>query len=240
MDNRFNYEWQKYKRMFPEYEEGLFLNWVFPLRPEDFKGKKVLDAGCGNGRNAYWLKKWGAQVTAFDYNKEITEIAEKNAKVPVFVADIHDFSSSHHDIAVCIGVLNFLENPRKAIIHLMKHADMLVAWVYAKDDGGMVRYITGAVRALHMPIGVLHFFTYFASIPFWIAMKTITLKGNGWRVYFNRRSHYSFPFIHQIIFDQFLPEHANYWSEKDIRDLFRGYDVSIIKNQENGWNIIAR
>ncbi len=38
------------------------------LKPDWFRGKRVLDAGCGNGRWAYALSKLGAEVTALDVN----------------------------------------------------------------------------------------------------------------------------------------------------------------------------
>ena len=49
---RFGYEWNKFNKIVPKYELQ-FLKWVFPLKKEDFKDKKILDAGCGIGRNSY-------------------------------------------------------------------------------------------------------------------------------------------------------------------------------------------
>ena len=71
---RFSFEWKKYPLIIPEYEMQ-FLRWVYPLKPEDFMGKKVLDAGCGTGRNSFWPLIYGAkEVVAFDYDKEIVKI----------------------------------------------------------------------------------------------------------------------------------------------------------------------
>lgn len=38
------------------------------LKPEWFKGKRVLDAGCGNGRWSYGFSKLGAELTCADIN----------------------------------------------------------------------------------------------------------------------------------------------------------------------------
>ncbi|MDT7908013.1 MAG: class I SAM-dependent methyltransferase [Candidatus Calescibacterium sp.] len=75
---RFGYEWSKYGGIIPEYEIQ-FLRWVYPLKKEDFRGKEVLDAGCGTGRNSYWPLVYGAKrVVAFDYDERIVEVARRN------------------------------------------------------------------------------------------------------------------------------------------------------------------
>lgn len=50
------------------------------LKPEWFHGKRVLDAGCGNGRWSYGLAKLGADVTAVDINTSALESAQKVLK----------------------------------------------------------------------------------------------------------------------------------------------------------------
>lgn len=47
------------------------------LKPEWFAGRKVLDAGCGNGRWAYGLASLGAHVTAVDINESAVEATRK-------------------------------------------------------------------------------------------------------------------------------------------------------------------
>lgn len=48
----FGYEWHRFPEMYNEWERQ-FLDYMQPHGPEFFRGKKVLDAGCGNGRFAY-------------------------------------------------------------------------------------------------------------------------------------------------------------------------------------------
>ena len=83
-EKRFGYEWNKYSFMNPAYE-GQFRGWIYPLTNEDFKGKIVLDAGCGMGRNSYWPLNWGAEkVISFDYDKRSVEVAQKlSANFPI-------------------------------------------------------------------------------------------------------------------------------------------------------------
>ncbi len=43
----------------------------------DIKGKRILDAGCGEGYLSRKLAKAGAEVTAVDYAKRMLEIANR-------------------------------------------------------------------------------------------------------------------------------------------------------------------
>jgi uncharacterized protein YbaR (Trm112 family) len=52
----FGYEWNRFPEMYEEWERR-FLDYMQPHGPEFFRGKKVLDAGCGSGRFAYYASK---------------------------------------------------------------------------------------------------------------------------------------------------------------------------------------
>ena len=78
--NRFGYEWDRYAEMTSDYE-GQFRNWTHPLTPEDWKGKRILDGGCGMGRNSYWPLKWGASSSvAFDFDERSVARAKETLK----------------------------------------------------------------------------------------------------------------------------------------------------------------
>jgi SAM-dependent methyltransferase len=63
-----------------------------PHGPEFFRGKRVLDAGCGNGRFAYYAAKYGAEVWAIDLGPAV-EVTRRNTEhagiVQVVQADLH-------------------------------------------------------------------------------------------------------------------------------------------------------
>ena len=77
-EKRFGYEWQKYHKMDLNHQNQ-FVEWILPFKPDIFKDKKVLDAGCGMGRNSYWVLKHGAkELVAFDNDERTVQAAKNN------------------------------------------------------------------------------------------------------------------------------------------------------------------
>lgn len=87
---------------------------ILPALP---KGGKVLDLGCGEGRNAFFLAQNDCEVTAVDrssagIHKLMTAAA--NYKIPLtgIVQDIVEFPlDEEYDLIMAHGVLYYLENP---------------------------------------------------------------------------------------------------------------------------------
>lgn len=85
-----------------------------PIRPY-----RVLDIGCGEGKDAVFFAKCGYAVTAFDISKQGIEKAEKLAQynkveVRFFRGDIFDYRpETEYDIIFSSGVLHFLSRARR-------------------------------------------------------------------------------------------------------------------------------
>jgi len=112
----FGYEWTS---LYPEHghadvdataERDIFLEYTRTV-PSEFRGKLVLDAGCGNGRYAKLTNDWGARVVAVDISTAV-EIAANNLAgrpdVDVVSADLFKlpFRSDAFDIVYSVGVLH--------------------------------------------------------------------------------------------------------------------------------------
>ena len=135
----FGYEWT---RLYPEHghtspewqaERDIFLEYTRTV-PSDFKGKLVLDGGCGNGRYAKLANDWGARVVAVDISSAV-EIASKNVAdrpgVDVVQADLFKlpFRPETFDLAYSVGVLHHTPDARgafKAIQPLVKSGGMFL------------------------------------------------------------------------------------------------------------------
>ena len=92
--------------------ECQFSRWIGPLSPADFRGKRVLDAGCGMGRNSYFALRYGAtEVVTFDYDHRTIATAKAtladfpNARVEF--RNVYEIEyTDEFDVAMCIGVVD--------------------------------------------------------------------------------------------------------------------------------------
>ena len=78
-----------------------------------FAGRRVLDAGCGEGKNAVFLARLGANVDAVDVSRVAIEngrrIWKQEARVRWIVADIRDLKlPQEYDVAIAYGLLHCL------------------------------------------------------------------------------------------------------------------------------------
>src|SRR5438552_12110277 len=121
----FGFEWTRFPEMYKEWGRS-FLNYMQPHDPDFFRGKKVLDAGCGNGRFAYYAAKYGAEVWAIDLGPAV-EVARRNTEtmsgVQVVQADLQrpPFARESFDFIYSIGVLHHLPDPEAAFHNLLRY-----------------------------------------------------------------------------------------------------------------------
>lgn len=249
---RFGYEWDKFDKIIPDYEDQ-FLKWSFPLTKKDFKGKKVLDGGCGIGRNSYWPLLYGAkEIYAFDCDKRSLASAKRNLikfkNATIEYGSLYNpkpKNENKFDISFAIGVIHHLQNPRKAIQTLVKATKprgTVYIWVYGYEGVGswVVRYINPIRRITSkFPPVMTRFLSYFFSIPLYFYLKLFSHKNK----YFKQLSGFSFWHISHIIFDQLLPRIANYWTKEEALDLLKNQglkDIKIYKTNEISWTVVGK
>ena len=248
-EERFGYEWNKYREIIPEYEEQ-FKKWVFPLDKKSFKDKVVLDAGCGTGRNSYWPLVYKAKkVVAFDYDRRTVEVAKKNLNnfknAEVFYESIYDINfKNKFDIAFSIGVIHHLENPHKAVENLaksVKKGGNVLIWVYGYEGNEWIVNYISPLRKItsRLPLKLTNLVAYLFSVPFFTFVKVIPQK----KPYMKQLSNFRFWHTHSIIFDQLIPRIANYWTKKEAMDLFKNKglkDIKAYRVNKNSWTVIGK
>jgi len=247
---RFGYEWNKYSAMHPTYELQ-FSQWVSPLTANDFKEKRVLDVGCGMGRNSFWALQWGAKsVTAFDYDTRSVAAAKKTlAPFPnasVHYGSVFDFSErENYDIAFSIGVIHHLERPEEAVQRMtdaVVPGGTVLIWVYSYEGNEWIVRFVDPIRkniTSRLPLPLVHFLSYFCSIPLYVVAKLF--KGTG--TYIRQLATFRFWHVHSIVFDQLIPAVAHYWRKDEVQALFDASRYSSIEIHRpphgTGWTAIA-
>ena len=97
------------------------------LAPQDLRGLRVLDAGCGTGEKSLYCAIMGAQADAFDLSKTSISIARKNAalfrmkNVSYRVADFANVRlEKKYDLILAMGSLHHSEEPKGNFMRLAR------------------------------------------------------------------------------------------------------------------------
>lgn len=115
---------------------------------ERWKGKRVLEVGCGIGTDTVNFARAGALVTAVDLSTESLALAKQRARVfglsdrvRFFEADAERLGErvpmEHYDLVYSFGVIHHTPDPRRAAIEIRKFMDRdseLRLMIYAKHS----------------------------------------------------------------------------------------------------------
>lgn len=138
----FGFQWHRYHKTQLDHDEVRESEQHFlmktGLRPEELKGKLVLDVGCGMGRFAEVATRWGGRVVGIDLSAA-AEVAARNLASRDFVALQADvfalpFAAQSFDIIYSMGVLHHTpdcEAAVKALAKYLKPGGVLAVWLYS-------------------------------------------------------------------------------------------------------------
>ena len=138
----FGFQWHRYQKTQLDHDEvdesESHFRMKTALRPEELKGKLVLDVGCGMGRFAEVATRWGARVIGIDLSAA-AEVAARNLAVREFTAFQADvfalpFAPESFDVIYSIGVLHHTpdcEAAVKALDKYLKPGGILAVWLYS-------------------------------------------------------------------------------------------------------------
>ncbi|MBI3378783.1 MAG: methyltransferase domain-containing protein [Nitrospirae bacterium] len=181
----FSFEWNKFYDVQMDIlnntdeSEKTFL-WKTGWKPEDLKGKLVLDVGVGAGRFADIASRWGAEVIGIDLSFAV-DAAYKNIgereNVHIIQADIFNlpFKPGTFDHMYSIGVLHHTPDTKKAfhsVVPLLKKGGEFAVFIYAY---GHYHYFSDIWRRIttKFPIKLMYYLSsiavplyYLHKIPF--------------------------------------------------------------------------
>ena len=70
-------------------------------------GSRILDVGCGSGRDLLWMKKRGFDVIGFEQSPGLAKLARENVGCEIIEGDFetYDFSAILVDAVILVGAL---------------------------------------------------------------------------------------------------------------------------------------
>jgi len=133
----FGAEWKTFHDMREDYEK-LFRSYFDVVEVETYRGRQVLDAGCGMGRWATFWARAGASVVAVDLGAAV-EVADRTLEAypnaQVVQADLLrlPFEPRSFDVVYSMGVLHHLPDPEagfQSVAALVAPGGLLGIYLY--------------------------------------------------------------------------------------------------------------
>ncbi len=138
----FSYEWNRHRRTQLDSDRSRESEETFRqktgLDPEEVAGKLVLDVGCGMGRFADVVSRWGGRVVGVDLSLAVeaafANVGERE-NTRILQADLFrlPFRPGAFDIVYSIGVLHHTPDCEKAFRGILRHVrpgGRVCVWVY--------------------------------------------------------------------------------------------------------------
>ena len=149
-------EWVEEWEMFECDDLFLFRDWIYPNKLSDFRGKDILECGCGGGQHTKLMAPIAKSITAVDLNT--IDIASRknshNDNVMFVEEDIgHMDIGKTFDIVLSIGVIHHTDDPDQTVNNLKRHikkGGKLIIWVYSYEGNVLVRSIVEPFRKMFL------------------------------------------------------------------------------------------
>ncbi len=247
---RFGYSWGTYAELLPVHEEQ-FRRWTAPLQPEDWRGVKFLDAGCGMGRNSYWpLRDGAAQAVAIDLDDRTLASARQTlapfANVEIRKQSIYDIPEENaFDIAFSIGVVHHLAEPERAVARLartVKPGGTVIVWLYGREGNGWIVHFFNPLRLRllsRMPLPMVHGLSWWLTAALWLALR----PNLSTSPYLRQIRGFSFRHLRAIVFDHMIPRIALYYRREEALALLAQAgltDVQAYWTNRMSWTVHGR
>jgi SAM-dependent methyltransferase len=247
---RFGYAWDKYAEILPDHEEQ-FRRWTAPLQPADWRGKRILDGGCGIGRNSYWPLRYGAE-SALLIDVDERSLARARANLVGFDQAEIRYQSLYEkiepggfDIAFSIGVVHHLGFPDTAVARLVeavRPGGLVLLWLYGRENNGWIVWLATPLRRLFfswLPMPLVDILSWPLTALLWLLLRC----GFTPIEYFRLIRRFTFRHLQAIVLDHMIPEIARYYRRADAVALL--IDAGLVEVEahwvnEMSWTVIGR
>ena len=221
----FRTQWENYAEEEKIFGRDVEASWRYfreTLCPPDvsddwFRGRSILDAGCGHGKYVDALSRRGIEVFALDITPEVGRVYRKfhrRSNVHVVQANILHPPIAHGtmDYVFSNGVIHHTPNTRgafHALGRLVRNGGYLAVWVYPFRSPAFDT-VSQFLRSFttRMPRAVLRPLCYLPvpllSIPGWEAYSKTSLRNASWRE------------CAQVVYDFFGPKYQTHHTPAEL------------------------
>ncbi len=257
----FGWQWLHFVEMHDHFE-AQFLDWIWPIQPDYFRGKVIMDAGCGMGRHAHFAAMYGStEVVAIDFSASV-ETAFKNIghlpNVHIIQGDIDHppfrlvDGSGDFDFIYSIGVLQFLPDPEhgfRSLARFLKPKGEIYGWVYGHENNALIHHFFAPLRkhvTSRLRPSILRAVAWPLAVALIGAIRALYVPLHGTRLY--RRlpqndymySIHEFPFryIYNIVFDHLVAPTAVYLRKEEFQAWFENVGLESVEltwRNQNSW-----
>jgi SAM-dependent methyltransferase len=138
--DEWHYQWANYETT----TDFLFYEWIYPRTLEDFRGRRVLDAGCGPGHHVRLVASVAASVVGVDLNT--SDLAQEKLagleNVTIAQGDIAVYQpETPVDVVYCVGVIHHTDDPDRTFENLKRMCragGLLIVWCYSREGNELV------------------------------------------------------------------------------------------------------
>ena len=221
---------RRYSAILPE-SRGQLERWLGSTTLASFAGKRVMDVGCGMGRNPYWYARGRAPTSVLGVDMDDGSLAAARKNLAPFAnarvekalrarpgSAGRTAPSIASPASACCTTSPSPRTRSSGCGAASRPGGDLVLWCYAKEGNRLMLPVIQTFRALgsRLPIE-RHPRDREGGHDRWLGRpsRTIPFRTD----YYRRLRTLSFRNVESIIFDQMLPHIAHYWTREDMERL---------------------
>ncbi len=256
----FGWEWKAFPWL-ADHHEQQFMDWIAPADRTTFRGRVVLEGGCGKGRHTRLAARYGAAAIIGVDLSEAVDAAFDNtrgeANAHIVQADLLrlPLRPASCDYAFSVGVLHHLSDPAagfRALAGTVRPGGSLSVWVYGAENNAWITRIVSPLRVgltSRLPPRLLHALAFALSLPVWLVLAIVyrpaRRPGLSWLrrflfydPYLSYISQFPFREIHHIVHDHLAAPVAHYLRREIVEEWYRSVgarDTVIAWHNRNSW-----